>query len=345
MTNQAAPTLVPGSNPGLKRPEDSGRGAGASDSARALSRASSKKRRNRRRTLTFLAMGAPALIALFVFSYLPMAGIVLAFENYLPAQGILGSQWVGFQNFLFLFASNDAWRITRNTVGMNGIFIVVNTSLSLGLAILLNEIKDRSKILFKAYQSAFFLPFVLSYVAIAAFTLAFLSPENGVVNEALRALGLHTVSWYSAPGWWPLILTVVEAWKRIGFWVIVYLAAMIAINPEFYEAADIDGATRWQKIRWITLPTLLPLVTINILLSIGGIFSADFGLFFQVTQNSTPLYPTTDVIDTYVYRSLTSLGNVGMAAAAGLYQSFVGFVLVITANWLVRRKNSDGALF
>jgi len=290
-------------------------------------------------------MGLPALIVLFVFAYVPMAGIVIAFQQYVPTLGIFHSRWVGFSNFTYLFTSPDAFRITRNTIVMNAVFLVVNTSLSLGLAILMNEVKDRFKLLFKIFQSAYFLPFVLSYVVVAAFTLAFLNPDSGVVNEVLHFFGIRGVAWYQEAGAWPVILTIVEAWKRIGFWVIVYLASIIGFSPEFYEAADIDGASRWQKIRLITLPLLTPVIIINVLLSIGSIFSADFGLFFQVTQNSTPLYPTTDVIDTYVYRALTSLGSVSMSAAAGLYQSVVGFILVLTANWLVRRRNSDGALF
>ena len=304
-------------------------------------------RRNyaRRRTLTYLLMGAPAIVCLFVFSYLPMTGVVLAFQDYRPVDGIFHSAWVGFANFAYLFVSDDAWRITRNTVGMNLIFIIVNTTTSLFLALLLNEVRDRSKVLVKIYQSAIFLPFVFSYVVVTGFVMAFLHPDTGLVNAILEAFGLSPVSWYSEPGWWPVILTLVEAWKRIGFWVIVYVAAIIGINTDYFEAAEIDGASRLRKIYHITLPLLVPLILINILLSLGHILNADFGLFFQVPQNSTPLYPTTDVIDTYIYRSLTSLGNVGMAAAAGLYQATVGLILVILANWIVRRRQASGALF
>lgn len=308
-------------------------------------RRSAARHRRRRGDLVYLLMSLPALVVLFVFCYLPMGGLVMAFQNYRPVDGILHSAWVGMSNFSYLFVTNDAWRITRNTVGMNLIFIVVNTVLALTLAILMNEVRDKSKVLSKIYQSSFFLPYVLSYVAIAAFALAFLDTSSGVVNHVLAAVGLPTVNWYSSASWWPLILTLVEAWKRIGFWVIVYLASIMGSNPELYEAASIDGASRWQQVRAITLPLLKPLIVINVLLSVAHIFNADFGLFFQVTQNSTPLYPTTDVIDTYVYRSLTSLGNVGMAAAAGLYQSVVGFILVLGGNWLARRRASEGALF
>jgi putative aldouronate transport system permease protein len=275
-----------------------------------------------------------------------MAGIILAFKDYNTYDGVARSPWVGLQNFHYLFANGDAWRVTRNTVVMNGLFIAANLVVSVGLALLLNEIRDRAPWLTKIYQSAMFLPFVLSYVVITNFVLTFLNADTGLVNHLLHDAGAHGVDWYNSPNWWWLVLTVVEVWKGVGFWVIVYLAGIISINPEYYEAAAIDGASRWQQIRLITLPLIVPLIVINVLLSMSHIFNADFGLFFQVTQNSTTLYPTTDVIDTYVYRSLTSIGDVGMAAAAGLYQALVGFALVITANWLVRRRGSGaGALF
>jgi putative aldouronate transport system permease protein len=316
----------------------------APPTARRQSDRRRRSRGSRRRDLTLLLMGAPALLALLIFNYLPMAGIILAFKNYDTYDGVLHSPWVGLQNFHFLFSNGDALRVTRNTVMMNALFIAANLVLSIGLALLLNEVRDRAPWLSKIYQSAMFLPFVLSYVVITNFALTFLNADTGIVNHLLRHFGASGIDWYNAPNWWPLVLTVVEVWKSVGFWVIVYLAGIISISPEYYEAASIDGASRWQQIRQITLPLLVPLIVINVLLSMSHIFNADFGLFFQVTQNSTTLYPTTDVIDTYVYRSLTSMGDVGMAAAAGLYQSFVGFVLVVTANWLVRRRGSD-ALF
>lgn len=312
---------------------------------RPADRRAAARKRKLKRDLIFLSMGLPGIVVLFVFAYIPMAGSIIAFKDYRAVDGIWNSAWVGFQNFAYLFASDDAWRITRNTVVMNTIFMVVNTVLSLALALAMNEIRERTPRLAKLYQSVFFLPFVLSYVAVAAFVLAFLDPSNGILNHTIEAFGGKGVDWYASPDWWPTILTVVEAWKRIGFWTIVYFAAIIAISPEYFEAASIDGASKWQQIRFITLPTLAPLVIINLLLSIGHIFNADFGLFFQVTQNSTPLYPTTDVIDTFVYRSLTSLGNVGMAAAAGLYQALVGLVLILCANWYVRRRSPSAALF
>lgn len=298
------------------------------------------------RSNTVLAlMAAPGLLVVLVFSYVPMMGIVIAFQDYRARRGIFRSDWVGFENFQFLFTTNDAWRITFNTVFMNSLFIVANLVGALTLALLLNEVRDRAPFITKFYQSAMFLPFVFSYVVVTYFVVAFLDRDSGLMNRVLESFGADAVDWYSTPGWWPLILTIVETWKSVGFWVIVYLAGIMAINPEYYEAASMDGASRWQQIRLITLPMLAPLVVINVLLSFSRIFHADFGLFFQVTKNSPLLYPTTDVIDTYVYRSLTSLGDFGMAGAAGLYQAVVGFVLVVTANWIVRRRDGDKALF
>lgn len=299
----------------------------------------------RRINVALLLMAAPAIVVLFIFQYLPMAGIYLAFVKYRAYNGIFGSEWVGLYNFQFLFRSGAAWRITFNTVFMNSLFIVANLVVALAIALLLDEIRDRWSWLSRFYQSVLFLPHFFSYVVVTYFALAFLDPSTGLLNHVLRAVGLPTVNWYASPQFWPIILTVVSVWKGVGFWVIVYAAGILAINPEYFEAARVDGATKWQQIRRITLPLLTPLIILNFLLSIGGIFRADFGLFYLVTNNSPLLYPRTDVIDTYVYRSLTQLGDVGMSAAAGVYQSVVGLLLVIAANWLVRRSDPDKALF
>lgn len=294
---------------------------------------------------TLFLMGLPALLLLLLFNYIPMAGLVLAFENYRAYQGVFGSTWVGLNNFKFLFMTQDAWTITFNTVFMNAIFIVVDLVVAFSVALLLNEIRDRSRILSKLYQSVVFFPYFISYVIVNYFVFALLNADNGFVDHLLVGLGFPAIDWYSSPQYWRVILTLVQVWKGIGFWVIIYLAGIIAINPEYFEAARMDGATKWQQIRLITLPLLAPLIIINILLAIGGIFHGDFGLFYQATSNSPLLYPVTDVIDTYVYRSLTQAGDIGMAAAAGLYQAVVCFILVLIANWVVRRADADKALF
>lgn len=290
-------------------------------------------------------MALPALILLLVFNYLPMLGLVIAFKDYRAYQGILGSTWVGMHNFQYLFSTPQALQATVNTLYMNALFIVTTLICSLALALLLNEIRDSSRFLSRIYQTTIFFPYFISYVLISYFVFALLNSDSGLLNRLLGHLGIGPIDWYASPHYWPVILTLVNLWKGAGFWSIVYLAGIIAINPEYYEAARVDGAGKWDQIRSITLPLLMPLIIINVLLSLGRIFYADFGLFFQVTRNSSLLYSTTDVIDTYVYRALTQIGDVGMAAAAGFYQAIVGFTLVVLANWLVRRIDPEKALF
>ncbi|MEU6718084.1 ABC transporter permease subunit [Nonomuraea sp. NPDC046802] len=321
------------------RDEDRPGGGGA---ARGTSSPGATGRRWRSHNLPLLLIALPALLALLVFYYLPMLGIYIAFVDYRPARGVFGSEWVGFENFDFLFRSGDGWRITFNTVVMNSLFIVATLVTALAIALMLNELRDRWKWLSRFYQSILFLPYFFSYVIVSYFVMAFLDPDRGLVNHAF-GLGQH--NWYAEPGYWPIILTVVSVWKGVGFWVIVYTAGILAIGPELLEAAQIDGASKWRQIYHVILPILTPLIIVQLLLSIGNIFRADFGLFYLVTNNSTLLYPSTDVIDTYIYRSMTKFGDIGMASAAGAYQCVVGFVLVVLANWLVRRRNPENALF
>ena len=293
--------------------------------------------------ITLLLMALPGIILLFIFAYLPMIGLVIAFKDYRFADGIFGSPWVGFENFRFLFGTDAAWRITRNTILMNSLFIVVNTVASLFIAILLNEVFVSK--LSKYYQTMLFFPYFISWVIVSYFVFGFLNGNNGLLNNWMLALGLDRISWYRSPEYWPLILALANLWNGVGFGSIIYLAGMLGISPEYYEAAKIDGASKWQQIRYITLPMLLPLIIILTLLAIGRIFNADFGLFYFLPRDTPMLYSTTDVIDTFVYRSLVELGNISMAAAAGFYQSVIGFIMVIGANWLVRRINEDYSLF
>jgi putative aldouronate transport system permease protein len=272
-----------------------------------------------------------------------MIGLVIAFKDYKFAEGIWGSAWVGLDNFRFLFGTDQAWRITRNTLLMNSLFIVTGTVASLTIAILMNEIYTSK--MSKYYQTMLFFPHFISWIIVSYFVFGFLNGDTGLVNKFLKLFGVDTIAWYRAPEYWPGILTLANLWNGVGFGSIVYLAGILGIDTQLFEAAKIDGATKWQQIRYIMLPMLLPLIIILVLLSIGRIFNADFGLFFFVPRDTPMLYSTTDVIDTFVYRSLVELGDISMAAAAGFYQSFVGFVMVVAANWIVRRINQDYSLF
>ncbi|MGO4495761.1 ABC transporter permease [Paenibacillus sp. 2RAB27] len=289
-------------------------------------------------------MVLPGFIYLFINNYLPMFGIIIAFKNINYRKGILGSDWIGLKNFEYLFKTSDAFTITRNTILYNGLFIILNLALAIAVAILLNEIKN--KFLSRFYQSVVLLPYLISMVIVAYLVLSMLNVDNGFMNHhVLPILGIEPISWYGEAKYWPYILTIVNIWKGVGYLCIIFLAAIVGIDHEYYEAATIDGAGKWMQIRTITVPLLMPTITIMALLGIGRIFYSDFGLFYQVPLNSGPLQSTTDVIDTYVYRGLMNLGDIGMSSAAGLYQSVVGFVLVIISNYLVGRRNRERALF
>lgn len=301
-----------------------------------------RKKLKRYRALFLMIL--PALIYLMINNYLPMFGVFIAFKDINYAKGIWGSDWIGFKNFEYLFTTSDAWVITRNTLLYNGAFIVINMVLAVALAILLNEVKNR--FMSRFYQSVVLLPYLISMVIVGYLVLSFLNVENGFVNHhVLPLFGIEPITWYTEPKYWPFILTIVNIWVNVGYFCVIFLAAIIGIDHEYYEAATIDGASKWQQIRGITIPMLMPVITIMTLLGIGRIFYADFGLFYQVPLNSGPLQPTTDVIDTYVYRGLMTLGDIGMSSAAGLYQSLVGFILVMVSNYVVRKRNPDQALF
>ncbi|ANY75629.1 ABC transporter permease [Paenibacillus ihbetae] len=286
----------------------------------------------------------PGILYLIINNYAPMFGMFIAFKNINFSAGIFDSDWVGFKNFEYLFKTTDAFIITRNTILYNAAFIVIGTVLSIAVAILLNEI--RVKLLSRFYQSVIVLPHLISFVVVGYLVYAALSFETGFMNKTILPLmGVESISWYTEPKYWPIILTVVQLWKSVGFSCIIFLASIISIDPEYYEAATLDGASKWRQIRSITIPLITPVIIMLTLLSIGRMFYSDFGLFYQVPMNSGMLNDTTNVIDTYVYRSLMIMGDIGMASAAGVYQSIVGFVLVLSANYIVRKFNRENALF
>lgn len=289
-------------------------------------------------------MVLPGLIYLFINNYLPMFGTIIAFKDFNYTDGLWGSAWAGFENFRFLFGTKDAYIITRNTLLYNAVFIVFNLIFALAVALLLNEIRKR--VMQSFYQSVLLLPYLISFSIVGYLVYSFLSMEYGFINSAvLSKLGLAPISWYMESKYWPYILVLVNAWKYIGYSSIIYFAAMTGISQEYYEAARLDGANRWKQMTQITLPLIKPVIIVLTLLNIGRIFYADFGLFYQVTLNTGILLPTTNVIDTYVYRALIQSGDIGMSSAAGLFQSAVGFLLVFTANLLIRKFDRESALF
>lgn len=296
-----------------------------------------------RKFLPLTIMVLPGMIYLLINNYLPMFGMMIAFKDVNFAKGIFQSEWVGLRNFKYLFTTSDAFIITRNTLLYNMAWIIMGIAIALFLAILLNEV--RNKFFARFYQSMILIPQLVSIIIASYLVYAVLSDTGFMNNTVLPMLGLDKISWYFEAKYWPFILTVVHLWKSIGFSVVVYFASIIGIDEEYYEAARLDGASKWQQIKNITIPLIMPTIVLLLLLSIGRIFYSDFGLFYQVPMNSGPLYETTNVIDTYVYRGLLGLGDVGMSAAAGVYQSLVGFALVMFSNWLVRKFNKDNALF
>ncbi|MBB6675272.1 ABC transporter permease [Cohnella nanjingensis] len=298
---------------------------------------------NRNRTL--LLMFLPVATLLLLFNYLPLAGLVIAFKNFDFSKGIFGSDWMHplLNNFDYLFSSSVAFRAIRNTILLNALFIAVGLAFEVGLALLLNEM--RNKYFKRVTQSLTFLPFFISWIVVGVFTYNLLNFESGAVNRLLVSLGFEAVDFYSLPGLWPLILTLAIRWKVTGYGTIIYLAALTSVDNSYYEAASIDGATRWQQIRYISLPMLKPTVMILTLLAIGRIMNADFGMFYAMVGDASLLFPTTDVIDTLVYRSLRKSGDIGMASAAGFVQSVVAFALVLGSNYMARKFDRDSAIF
>lgn len=303
-----------------------------------------KKKKDWKRYIPLYIMASPALIYIFINNYMPLYGMQLAFRELDYSKGVFHGKWVGFQNFKFLFANGDAWAITRNTVLYNLLFIIVGMVFGLTVAILFNEIHN--KFAAKLYQSALLIPYFMSMVIVSYLGFAYLSSENGFINNTiLRILGIDPISWYSEPKYWPAILTFVNLWKGMGYSLLMYTARLLAIDSTYYEAATMDGASKWQKIRFITLPMLKPAIIMMLMLSIGRIFYSDFGLFYQVPMNSGALYNITNTIDVYAFRALMKQGDITMSSAAGVYQSAVGFVLLMGANALMRKFSKDDAIF
>lgn len=297
-----------------------------------------------KRNWQFLLMVVPGTLLAVVFSYLPMFGIVVAFKKIDYAKGIFGSPWVGMKNFNFLFGYPDLKIILRNTLGYNIMFIILGAVIPVTLAMLLSQL--RNKRMSKVYQTVMMLPNFMSWVVVSYIVFAFLSFRLGIVNTMLlKGLDKAPVDWYSETKLWPFLIIFLNVWKSFGYNTVVYLAAIAGIDGTLYEAAAIDGATRRQQMRYITLPELSNIVIIMMILGIGRIMTSDFGLFYNVPMEKGALFPVTNVISTFVYRSLKVNGDIGMSSAAGFFQSVIGFVLVVLTNGIVKRIDESKSLF
>ena len=303
-----------------------------------------------KKTLVLLTMVAPVAVWLLLLRYLPMGGIVLAFKNYKvnprnPSfiSNLLSSKWVGFKNFEFLFKTDSAWVMIRNTLVYNIVFIVLGVIIPVAFAIMMNEITR--KFFRKAYQTMMFFPYFLSWVVVSYFLNAFLDAQYGMIPAMQEAAGHARTSWYTTPGPWPFILTFANLWKNVGYSTVLYLAAITGIDTNQYEAAAMDGATKWQQVLHVTIPHLRTMIAILFIMNVGKIFASDFGLFYNVPMQNGALFSVTQTIDTYVYRAYMATGDPGQSSAAGLLQNVLGFVCILTANGIVKKIDSESSLF
>lgn len=303
-----------------------------------------------KKTLALLSMTAPAAIWFLLLRYLPIGGVVLAFKNYkiYPKNptfwsNLVHSKWVGFKNFEFLFKTDQALVAIRNTLVYNLIFIVLGAIIPVIFAILMSELTN--KFVAKAYQTMMFFPYFLSWVVVSYFLNAFIDGTYGMIPAAQAAAGKEVVNWYTITKPWPALLIFSNLWKNIGYSTVLYLAAIAGIDASQYEAAAIDGASKWQQIRYVTLPHLRTMICILLILNVGKIFAADFGLFYNVPMQNGATFPVTQVIDTYIYRTFMTTGNISQSSAAGLLQNVVGFVCIMAANFVVRKIDEESALF
>lgn len=299
-------------------------------------------RRNNRQ-FYFWALAIIPILYVFLFNYCTKLGIIIAFKDYNYADGILGSKWVGFDNFKFFITSGDFARVVKNTVLNNLVFIAVGMISAVVFALLLYELTSRKAT--KVYQTTVMTPHFVSWIIGSYIVYAFLNPQSGVVNALLTRMGIESVNWYANPKPWPIILTICFVWKNIGMDSILYYSTLMSIDESLFEAAEVDGASRIQKTWYVTLPELKNLICLLLVMKIGGIFSADFGLFYQVPRNVGALYPTTDVISTYVFRAMTEVKDFGMSTAVSFADSVVGFIMVYTTNMIMRKYNEESALF
>ena len=304
---------------------------------------SSSKKVKINRHLQLYSLAALPVFLLILFHYVPLVGIILSFKSYRYDLGILNSPWVGFNNFVAFFKTKDFFMITRNTLLLNAMFICLIIICSVALAVVLYRINSRKAT--KVYQTILITPHFVSWVIAAYIIYAFLNPSYGILNNFLESLGMARIDWYITPKAWPAILAVCYVWKHIGLDCVIYYAALMGMDSALIEAAAVDGANRWQQTRHVIIPQLTVLIVIQTILKIGGIFRSDFGMFYQLTRDVGELYSTTDVIDTYIFRTMRVIGNMSMGTAIGFLQSCVGFCLVLFTNWASKKFDEDYGLF
>ena len=287
-----------------------------------------------------VVMALPAFLILFFIMYVPMAGLVMAFKNFDYTLGIWKSPWNGIDNFKFLLASKATFvTMTRNTLLYYIVFTALGTFLNVVLAIAIDQFVFKK--MAKTMQTIMIIPVFISYAAVQFIVYAFISTDTGIINHAMDS----NIRFYSVASYWPVILTIVKMWNSVGYGSVLYMSVLAGIDTELYEAAEIDGANKWQKIWHITIPALIPMITVMLLLSVGSIMKSDTGLFYQVTRNSGVLYPTTQVIDSYVLNAIFKNSNCGFTAATSFFQSVVGLLMMLFANGMVRKIAPDNALF
>lgn len=301
------------------------------------------KRSKRRNNIMYLLMTTPGLLVLFIWQFLPIGGLVIAFKDYSYRKGIFGSDWVGFKNFENFFASKNFGILLRNTIGYNLLFLfTVNVLAGAVMALLLYEVQ--SKKAEKFYNTAMILPNFISFVIVGYIVLTFLNPTSGIVNTLLRSLGMEGIEWYSEPKYWPYILEFVEIWKSAGMASLYYYAALLSVDPSLFEAAELDGAGRLRQLWHISVPEMIPMIVVVIIIRLGSILGGDWGLYYQVPMNQAALYSTTDVFSTYIYRGLVN-GSIAQNAAIGLFSSLAGLVTIVISNLIVKKIDPSKSVF
>ncbi len=304
---------------------------------------SRKKNKISGREWQWIQMSIIPVLHTFLFCYCTLYGLLIAFKDYKYSRGIWGSKWVGFDNFKFFVLSNDCLRLVKNTLSLNVLFIATLTVAEIALAIVFYELLSRKAL--KAYQTILITPNFISWVVVGYVVYAFLNPQYGIINSVLQQFGLKPIQFYEKAALWPGILNMAQIWKNVGMGCIIYYATLMGIDSSLFEAARIDGTTKWQEIKYITLPMLTNLIVLQLIMKIGGIFSSDFGLFYQLTRDSGSLYATTDVIDTYLYRTMRVMGNMKLSSAVGFLKAVVSFGLVYLTNAVVRKIDDEASLF